>query len=174
MKLRALTVMALLAAIIAVAGCGRDEEKKSKVAWMSYNEGAEKAKAEGKPMLVDFYASWCHWCTVMDRETFSDDKTAAMIMENYIPVRVDVESSEKIKTKNRSFAPQAFASMLGVQGLPTAAFLDKKGELITLVPGFVQPGMFMSILRYVKDECYLKQVSLKDYLDRKKDCGGGN
>ncbi|TAL31087.1 MAG: DUF255 domain-containing protein [Spirochaetes bacterium] len=169
------TLIALAALLFVTAGagsCGKDAGTDSKVKWMSYNEGADRARTEGKPMIIDFYASWCHWCTVMDRETFGDDETAAMIAGNFIPVRVDVESTDRIKAKNRNFAPSAFASMMGVQGLPTVAFMDKKGELITLVPGYVQPKMFIPILRYVRDECYLKQVSLTEYLDRRKECSG--
>src|SRR5271169_4001023 len=48
-----------------------------------------RAKAENKPILLDIGAVWCHWCHVMDRESYEDAEVARLINENYIAVKVD-------------------------------------------------------------------------------------
>src|ERR1700757_213837 len=56
-------------------------------------EGGEEAfaaaKRENKPMLLDIGAVWCHWCHVMDRESYDDPEVAKVVNENFIPVKVD-------------------------------------------------------------------------------------
>ena len=49
------------------------------VDWHAWNDAAfEKAKAENKPILVSIGYSTCHWCHVMERESFEDEETAAL------------------------------------------------------------------------------------------------
>ncbi len=60
---------------------------------IEWNEwGAEafaKAKLENKPVLLDIGAVWCHWCHVMDRESYENPATAAIINEHFVAVKVD-------------------------------------------------------------------------------------
>jgi thioredoxin-related protein len=162
---------ALLALVVFFPQCGKTEPASGSVTWLGFNEGMQKAKAQNKPAVVDFYASWCHWCKVMDRETFSNPKVAVRLKEDYITIRVDVESSQPIVMGNRSFSPNEFSMMVGVQGLPTVAFFDRDGQLITLLPGYVKTDTFLPLLDYIKSECYKQKVSFKDYMDKKAGCG---
>ncbi len=62
------------------------------VDWHAWNEETlEKAKRENKPLLVSIGYSSCHWCHVMEAESFEDEATAAIMNENYIPVKIDRE-----------------------------------------------------------------------------------
>ena len=47
------------------------------------------AKAEDKPILLDIGAVWCHWCHVMDRESYESPEVSAILNEHFIPVKVD-------------------------------------------------------------------------------------
>lgn len=142
-----------------------------KVTWHGYNTGIQKAKQTGRPIVIDFYASWCYWCKVMDRETFSNDIVGRKLNADYVAIRIDMESNEQIKMKTRTFSPKEFAAMLGVRGLPSVAFMDKNGEIITVIPGYVKVDTFMPLLGYIKDECYKNSVSFKDYVEQGKGCG---
>lgn len=138
--------------------------------WYSFNEGMAKGLAEGKPVLVDFYADWCSWCKVMDKETFSDREVASILNAQFVLVRIDVESNQKIRYKNKDFSPRQFQMYMQVTGLPTIAFFDKKGELVTLLPGFVPAKDFKPVLGYIAVECYKKEVSFKEYVAASMKC----
>jgi len=62
------------------------------VDWYAWGEEAfARAKAEDKPVLVSIGYSACHWCHVMEHESFEDEKTAAIMNENFINIKVDME-----------------------------------------------------------------------------------
>src|SRR5262245_4278502 len=54
-------------------------------------EAFEKARSQGKPIFLSIGYSACHWCHVMERESFEDPDIAALINEHFIPVKVDRE-----------------------------------------------------------------------------------
>ena len=55
------------------------------------NEAFERAKAEDKPVLVSIGYSACHWCHVMEHESFEDEAVAAIQNEHFINIKVDME-----------------------------------------------------------------------------------
>jgi len=67
-------------------------EKSSTLPWIySFPEGLEKAKKEGKPVMIDFWATWCKNCLVMDATTFKDDEVIAKF-EDYVLVKYKAEN----------------------------------------------------------------------------------
>ena len=62
------------------------------VNWYPWGDEAfERAKAEDKPVLLSIGYSTCHWCHVMERESFEDEEIAQFINANYIAIKVDRE-----------------------------------------------------------------------------------
>jgi uncharacterized protein YyaL (SSP411 family) len=62
------------------------------VDWYPWSEEAfAKAKAEDKPVLVSIGYSACHWCHVMEHESFEDEAAAALMNENFVSIKVDME-----------------------------------------------------------------------------------
>ncbi len=62
------------------------------VDWHAWGEEAfEKAKDEDKPVLVSIGYSACHWCHVMEHESFEDEATAAIMNEHFVNIKVDME-----------------------------------------------------------------------------------
>ncbi len=62
------------------------------VDWFPWGEEAfEKARAEDKPVLVSIGYSACHWCHVMEHESFEDEATAAIMNEHFVNIKVDME-----------------------------------------------------------------------------------
>ena len=58
------------------------------VSWNSWNEAAfEKAKEENRPVLLSIGYSTCHWCHIMEEESFEDLEIAQYINEHYIPIK---------------------------------------------------------------------------------------
>lgn len=75
----------------------------------------DEAKAAGKPIFIDFWATWCKNCSVMEQKTFKDEAVKKRL-QNYIVVKVQAESPEKSPTKEMLAA-------FGVRGLPGFAVL---------------------------------------------------
>ncbi|MCB1162957.1 MAG: thioredoxin fold domain-containing protein [Candidatus Krumholzibacteriia bacterium] len=131
------------------------------VVWMSFAEGQARAAAEGKPMVVDFWTTWCHWCKVMDKDTYSDATIQRRLAEGFIAVKVNAESPE---VQGGEGAPTGvdLARSFQVNSYPTTWFVDSKGEKIAPLPGFVPPDRFALVLDYISSAAY-KTQSFQEY-----------
>ncbi len=87
-------------------------------------EAFEKAKEKDLPVLLDIGAVWCHWCHVMDSESYGDEETAAIINEHYIAVKVDKDERPDIDSRYQK-AVSVFSS---TGGWPLTAFLTCDGN----------------------------------------------
>ncbi|HEV2576612.1 MAG TPA: thioredoxin domain-containing protein [Acidobacteriaceae bacterium] len=95
------------------------------VQWHEWGpEAFEKAKRENKPVLLDIGAVWCHWCHVMDRESYENDETAQVLNEHYVAVKVDRDERPDVDTRYQ----QAVATISGQGGWPLTAFLTPDGK----------------------------------------------
>jgi len=86
-------------------------------------EAFEKARSEGKPILLDIGAVWCHWCHVIDRESYENPDIAGMINRLYIPVKVDRDERPDVDSRYQS----AVSAISGQGGWPLTAFLTPDG-----------------------------------------------
>ena len=95
------------------------------VDWHEWGEAAfEKARAEGKPVLLDIGAVWCHWCHVIDRESYENPEIAALINKLFIAVKVDRDERPDVDARYQS----AVSAISGQGGWPLTAFLTPEGK----------------------------------------------
>jgi uncharacterized protein YyaL (SSP411 family) len=95
------------------------------VEWVEWGQAAfDRAAAEDKPILLDIGAVWCHWCHVMDRESYDDAATAQIINENFIAVKVDRDERPDVDTRYQA----AVSAISGQGGWPLTAFLTPEGK----------------------------------------------
>jgi hypothetical protein len=95
------------------------------IQWHEFGEEAfAAARAADKPMLLDIGAVWCHWCHVMDRESYDDPEVAAIVNEHYIAVKVDRDERPDIDSRYQI----AVSSLSGQGGWPLTAFLTPDGK----------------------------------------------
>ncbi len=139
----------------------------SQIKWYDFNSGFMAVKKSRKPAVIDFYADWCVWCKVMDKETFANPAVEKKLSRDYIVIRINTEKNETIQFDGKTFTAQEFAAYCGVEGLPTLVFMDKDGKLVTRIPGYIKADVFLSLLDYMKDECYKKKVSFHEYMQQK-------
>jgi hypothetical protein len=95
------------------------------VSWYEWGEEAfAAARAENKPILLDVGAVWCHWCHVMDRESYENAETAALINKFFIPVKVDRDERPDVDSRYQS----AVSAVSGQGGWPLTGFLTSDGR----------------------------------------------
>jgi uncharacterized protein YyaL (SSP411 family) len=96
------------------------QHKDNPVDWYPWGEEAlARARAEQRPLLVSIGYSACHWCHVMERESFEDERTAALMNERFVCVKVDREERPDID----AICMEACQAMTGQGGWPLNAFL---------------------------------------------------
>ncbi len=95
------------------------------IQWHEWGEEAfAAARRENKPMLLDIGAVWCHWCHVMDRESYDDPEVAGIVNEHFIAVKVDRDERPDIDSRYQA----AVSAVSGQGGWPLTAFLTPDGK----------------------------------------------
>jgi uncharacterized protein YyaL (SSP411 family) len=95
------------------------------VDWYPWGEEAlVKARVEDKPILLSIGYSACHWCHVMERESFENEQIADIMNQNYVSIKVDREERPDLD----SIYMQAVQGMTGQGGWPMTMFLTPDGK----------------------------------------------
>jgi uncharacterized protein YyaL (SSP411 family) len=123
------------------------------VDWQPWGQEAlERARSEEKPLLVSIGYSACHWCHVMERESFDDEATAGVMNELFVNVKVDREERPDVD----AVYMDAVVALTGQGGWPLTVFLTPDGEPFfggTYFPPEPRHGLpsFRQVLRAVAD-----------------------
>jgi uncharacterized protein len=95
------------------------------IRWHQWGDEAfAAAQRENKPILLDIGAVWCHWCHVMDRESYDDPEIARLVNDTFIAVKVDRDERPDIDSRYQA----AVQAMSGQGGWPLTAFLTPEGK----------------------------------------------
>ncbi len=96
------------------------QHARNPVAWYPWGpEALEKSRDEDKPILLSVGYSACHWCHVMERESFENDEIAALMNEHFVPIKVDREERPDVD----EIYMNAVQMMTGSGGWPLTVFL---------------------------------------------------
>ncbi|MGH3100482.1 MAG: thioredoxin domain-containing protein, partial [Thermoleophilia bacterium] len=100
------------------------QHKDNPVDWYPWGEEAlSRARSEEKPVLVSIGYSACHWCHVMERESFEDPEVAAVMNDAFVCIKVDREERPDVD----AIYMDAVQAMTGRGGWPLNAFLTPEG-----------------------------------------------
>jgi uncharacterized protein len=95
------------------------------VHWLPWGEAAfARARAEDKPVLLDIGAVWCHWCHVIDRESYENPAIAKIINEHFVAIKVDRDERPDVDSRYQS----AISAISGQGGWPLTGFLLPDGK----------------------------------------------
>ena len=93
--------------------------------WHEWNDEAfARAKAEDKPILLDIGAVWCHWCHVIDRESYENPAISKIINEHFVAIKVDRDERPDVDARYQS----AISAISGQGGWPLTGFLLSDGK----------------------------------------------
>ena len=96
------------------------------VHWYAWSDEAfAAARAQDRPILLDIGAVWCHWCHVMDRESYEDPGLAAFLNERYVCIKVDRDERPDVDARYQ----RAVQALAGQGGWPLTAFLTPDGDV---------------------------------------------
>ncbi|MBA1446639.1 MAG: thioredoxin domain-containing protein [Chromatiales bacterium] len=132
------------------------------VDWHAWGEEAfEKAKRENKPVFLSIGYSTCHWCHVMERESFENLQLAKILNEHFVAIKVDRESHPDVDEVYMT----AVMLMTGHGGWPMSSFLTPEGKPFyggTYYP----PNQFGQLLSQIQQVWRDKKASVLDQADR--------
>lgn len=95
-----------------------------------------KAREENKLLFLDFYASWCGPCQWMDETTFKDQEVLALLNQNYVAVKVNIDDFEGFELKSK----------FDIRYLPTMLIFNQNGVLIERVEETLGAGKLKNLL----------------------------
>ena len=102
------------------------EAARQPVHWLPWGQEAFRwAQEEDKPILLDIGAIWCHWCHVMDVESYENEDIAALINRDYVAIKVDRDERPDIDRRYQ----EAVQGLTGRGGWPLTAFLTPDGKV---------------------------------------------
>jgi len=131
--------------------------------WHEWGDAAfARAKSEDKPIFLDIGAVWCHWCHVIDRESYENVEIAKIINEHFVPVKVDRDERPDVDSRYQS----AISAISGQGGWPLTGFLLPDGKPFfggTYFPPEDQMGRpgFRRVLLAVADSYRNKRADLE-------------
>jgi hypothetical protein len=132
-----------LASLLAVPALARADVGSSQpIAWQTTWSPTvfTQAAREHRFVLLDLHAVWCHWCHVMDDETYRDPAVRALIARQYLPVSVDADADPDL------------ASRYGEWGWPATIVLAADGTEIVKRRGYIAPPEMASLLEAIIDD----------------------
>ncbi len=109
--------------------------------WQGWSDGVfAEAKRNHKFVLLDLEAVWCHWCHVMDVNTYRDAKVIALLRARYITLKVDQDSRPDLSNRYEDF------------GWPATVVFDGDGHEIVKRQGYLAPDEMASMLQAIIDD----------------------
>jgi uncharacterized protein len=126
-------------------------------------EALQKARAEDKPIFLSIGYAACHWCHVMEHESFEDAETARLLNEHFVPIKVDREERPDLD----SIYMQAVVAMTGHGGWPMSIFLTPEGAPFyggTYYPNVRRYGMpaFVDVLHGILEAWLNRRAEILD------------
>lgn len=132
------------------------------VDWKKIGQALEDAPKQEKLILLDVYTDWCGWCKRMDRDTYADSTVVKYLGEKYISSKMNPEKQGELLYRGKKVTQREFGQALGINSYPSTAFFNEKGELLTVVPGYIGAKEFINILKFFGEGIYLN-TSWEDY-----------
>ncbi len=135
MRIRLASAAVLFVALSVPLGAA---EPPGAIAWTDWSDSAfERARADGRLVLLDLGAVWCHWCHVMEETTYKDPEVVSLIQTRFVPVRVDQDARPDLSNRYEDY------------GWPATVVFDSAGQELVKFQGYIEPERMRGLLRAV-------------------------
>jgi uncharacterized protein len=123
------------------AAASLSRQRENHLNWRPWSDTVfAEAKRTHRFVLLDLEAAWCHWCHVMDANTYSDPEVMKLLQGSYITVKVDQDSRPDLSNRYEDF------------GWPATVVFDGDGHEIVKRQGYLAPDEMASMLQAILDD----------------------
>jgi thioredoxin-related protein len=151
--------------IVLTTSLRKSHQTEGKIKWMTWEQMQAAQQTQPRNVLVDVYTDWCGWCKKMDATTFSHPEIVKYVNENYYAVKFNAEQRTPVifngkeyrfvSQGNRGYHELAAYIMNNRMSYPTTVYLDERLNLLSPVPGYLEPAIFETILYYFATNAFL-------------------
>lgn len=132
------SMLSLFCAAVALLAMTSSAHAAEEIPWSTNIEASlQQARASGKPVLMEFTASWCVYCKRMEKTTFVDPQVVQTVQQNFVAVRVDADQNK------------AIVADLAIKGLPAILIVSPDLQIIERISGFQTPEALVPKLQNV-------------------------
>ena len=138
--MRFITSLILSITLISTAQAGSSNSKDG-VLWRDFTDAAfAEAKRDGKLLILDLEAVWCHWCHVMEEKTYSNPAVKKILKDKYIALKVDQNSRPDLARRYQDW------------GWPATIFFNADGTELVKRAGYIPPESMVKLLQAIVDD----------------------
>ena len=152
MKAKLIYIVVMLLVLLFIVQLSPVQAGSAGVSWLPYEKGMTLGKSQKKKVFINFFATWCSFCKMMDTKTFKDAAVIDYLNANFITVKVDVDKEQDV------------AAQYNIRPLPDMWFISEKGEAIGNKPGYISAEEMLPVLKFIKTDSYLK-MSYQAFMD---------
>jgi uncharacterized protein YyaL (SSP411 family) len=141
----------LLTAVLLMLAFGAHARHDDSPAWMRSDRAAfTEAKVKQRPVILYLEAVWCHWCHVMDQQTYADPEVRALIERHFIALRIDQDLRPDLANRYRDY------------GWPATIIFAPDGRELAKRQGYVPKAAFADLLRAIRDGASAESLGEED------------
>lgn len=134
----------LLVAILLPCLATAQDSKKPAIEWKTdYHEAIKLAKEQNKPVIIDFFATWCGPCRRMDEQVYTDPEVVKA-MQSFVVIKIDIDTDRKT------------TMAYGVQSIPRTVILNVHGEMIGDRVGSMPSDEYLAFLKDAGENTHKK------------------
>ena len=125
----------------------------------TFAQALAKAKAEGKPLFVDFYAVWCGPCKKMEKQIFTQPEVGEYFNKHFIALQLDAEKPENVDV----------AKTYKVEAFPTLGIFDGEGKALSINVGYMNAQELLAMAKTAVGEVKGFEQLYKEYRQNPND-----
>jgi len=134
----------------------------NEISWVTLDQAQELMKKEPRKVYIDVYTSWCGWCKVMDKKTFTNKGVIKYMNTNFYAVKLDAEQKDSIHFMGNTygFTPEnrandfAVTLLRGQMSYPTTVIMEENFQNPQIIPGYQEVKNMEAILKFLGNNVY--------------------